>query len=197
VTFPTSVADWRAWIKRSLLTGLAAVLPAVLTVYILWLLFRITGAFFAMPVDFLASNLFGRSLGSVATTLIGAVLTVGLVEYPRPGMYALCFITSREPWRLDDGDRGQLLSVYLPTTPNPTSGYLLLVPKEDVRLLDLTVDEAARIIISGGSLPIPDRRLRGAAGSDPVACPPHSSSPRRAEAQPFTPHPPPREVGSR
>lgn len=197
MTLPTSLADWPAWIKRSLLTGLAVLLPAFLTVYILWLLFRITGAFFAVPVEFLASNLLGWSLGGVATTLISAVLTVGLVEYPRPGMYALCFITSREPWRLDDGDRGQLLSVYLPTTPNPTSGYLLLVPKEDVRLLDLTVDEAARIIISGGSVPIPGRDLRGVAGSDPVACPPHSSSPRRAEAQPFTPHPPPREVGSR
>lgn len=171
--------------KRSLLTGLAVLLPAALTVYILWLLFRITGAFFAVPVEFVARNLFGRNLGGVATTLIGTVLTVGLlvlvgvvaqrlgrnvfhrieerifrrlpvargihravrqlfelfftgggahkavglVEYPRPGMYALCFITSREPWRLGDAPREQLLSVYLPTTPNPTSGYLLLVPK--------------------------------------------------------------------
>ena len=237
MTVPRSLAEWPAWIKRSLLTGLAVLLPAVLTVYILWLLFRITGAFFAVPVEFLASSLLGRSLGGVATTLISAVLTVGLlvgvglvaqrlgrnvfhqleerifrrlpvargihravrqlfdlffteggshkavglVEYPRPGMYALCFITSREPWRLDDGNRGQLLSVYLPTTPNPTSGYLLLVPKEDVILLDLTVDEAARIIISGGSVPSPGRHLRGAAGSDPVARPPHSSSLRRGE----------------
>jgi uncharacterized membrane protein len=96
-------------------------------------------------------------------------------------MYALCFITSREPWRLDDGNRGQLLSVFLPTTPNPTSGFLLLVPKDEVRLLDLTVDEAARIIISGGSIPIPGRLLRSAAGSDAVASIPHPSAPRRGE----------------
>ncbi|MBI2564357.1 MAG: DUF502 domain-containing protein, partial [candidate division NC10 bacterium] len=230
MTFHPSVADWPAWTKRSLLTGLAVLLPAFLTVYILWLLFRSTGAFFAVPVEFLAGNMFGRSLGGVTATLIGAVLTVGLlvvvglvaqrlgrnvfhrleerifqrlpvareihravrqlfdlfftgggahkavglVEYPRPVMYALCFITSREPWWLDDGNRGQLLSVYLPTTPNPTSGYLLLVPKEDVILLDLTVDEAARIIISGGSVPIPGRHLRGSTRSDTVACSPHS-----------------------
>jgi uncharacterized membrane protein len=230
--------DWAARMKRSLLTALAVLLPAVLTVYILWLLFRVTGAFFAVPVEFLARSLLGRNLGGVATTLIGAALTVGLlfavglvaqrlgrnvfhrleerifrrlpvargihravrqlfdlffteggshkavglVEYPRPGMYALCFITSREPWRLDDGDRGQLLSVYLPTTPDPTSGYLLLVPKEDVRRLDLSVEEAARIIISGGSVPIPARHLRGPARSDTVGCSPHSP-PRRGEAR--------------
>jgi uncharacterized membrane protein len=253
VTFPASAADWPAWIKRSLLTGLVVVLPAVLTVYILWLLFRITGAFFAVPVEFLARNLLGRGLGGVATTLISAVLTVGLlavvglaaqrlgrnafhrleeqifrrlplargihravrqlfdlffaeggshravglIEYPRPGMYALCFITSREPWRLDDGARGEVLSVYLPTTPNPTSGFLLLVPKEDVRPLDLSVDEAARIIMSGGSVAIPGRQLRAPAGSAPAAGSPRAFSSRRAEAQTFDPQPPPREVGSR
>jgi uncharacterized membrane protein len=79
-------------------------------------------------------------------------------------MYALCFITSREPWDVVDGGRaGHLVSVYLPTTPNPTSGYLLLVPPEQVKLLDISVEEAARIIMSGGSLSMAGRRLRSTA----------------------------------
>jgi uncharacterized membrane protein len=212
----TSRGDWTAWMRRCVLSGLAVLLPAVLTLYILWLLFRIVGAFVAGPVDVVAGSLFGWRLGTVPTALIGVASTigallaagaiaqrlgpavfhrmeaaafrrlpvargihaalrqlfdlfladgaahrgVGLVEYPRPGMYALCFITSREAWRASD-DRGtRLLSVYLPTTPNPTSGYLLLVPEEDVVRLDLTVDEAARIVISGGSVPMAEGRLR-------------------------------------
>ena len=60
---PSPVLDWTATAKRALLTGLAVVLPAVLTVYILWLLFQVTGAIFAVPVEFLAGHLVGWSLG--------------------------------------------------------------------------------------------------------------------------------------
>jgi len=206
-------------VRRSLLAGLAVVLPGIVTLYILWVLFRVTGAVLAMPVEFLARHLVGRDLADTASTLISAALTaglllavgalaqrvgrsafhrveervfrrlpvargihravrqlfdlffaegsehkaVGLVEYPRPGMYALCFITSRELWHVEGGPGGHLVSVYLPTTPNPTSGFFLLVPPEDVRLLDISVEEAARIIISGGSVRTPGRPLRATA----------------------------------
>jgi len=70
---------------------------------------------------------------------------VVLFEYPRPGLWALGFVTREEP------DAG-LLHVFLPTTPNPTSGFLLLLPREDARELDMTVEEGIRLIISGGAV---------------------------------------------
>lgn len=70
---------------------------------------------------------------------------VVLFEYPRPGAWALGFVTREEP-------AGGLLHIFLPTTPNPTSGFLLLLPREDVRVLDMSVEEGIRLIISGGAV---------------------------------------------
>lgn len=74
---------------------------------------------------------------------------VVLFEYPRPGCYSLGFVTHDEP----DHD---LLSIFLPTTPNPTSGYMLLIPRTDAVVLPLTVEEGIRLIISGGSVLPPE-----------------------------------------
>jgi uncharacterized membrane protein len=83
---------------------------------------------------------------------------VGLVEYPRKGVYALVFV-ARE---LDSGEIGmtpgtRLLSVFMPTTPNPTSGYCFFVHKEEVRVLSLTVEDGAKLLLSAG-LVTPERR---------------------------------------
>jgi len=70
---------------------------------------------------------------------------VVLFSYPRPGMYSLGF-TTHEDLEAD------LVSVFLPTTPNPTSGYMLLVPLSDVRVLDIAVEEAIKLVVSGGAI---------------------------------------------
>ena len=75
---------------------------------------------------------------------------VALIEYPRKGVHCLCFVTNRERWRLPGELERRALSVFIPTTPNPTSGYFLLVPEEDVVAIDISVDEAIKMIISGG-----------------------------------------------
>jgi uncharacterized membrane protein len=82
----------------------------------------------------------------------------GLIEYPRKGIWSIVFIsTSTKGEILERAPiAGAMLSVFLPTTPNPTSGYLLFVPKEDVIVLDMTVEEAAKLVISAG-LVMPDR----------------------------------------
>ena len=82
---------------------------------------------------------------------------VGLVEYPRRGLYAIVFISTETTGeikeRIDDGTG--LISVFLPTTPNPTSGFLLFVPRNEVIMLEMTVEEAAKLVISAG-LVVPD-----------------------------------------
>jgi uncharacterized membrane protein len=75
-----------------------------------------------------------------------------LVEYPRPGIWAIGFVSTRAKGELAAAlaDKGEILSVFLPTTPNPTSGFLLYLPARDVMLLDMKVEDAAKLIISAG-----------------------------------------------
>ncbi len=79
--------------------------------------------------------------------------TVGLIEYPRAGLWALVFVATRTrgevSHRLDTPD-DPMISVFLPTTPNPTSGFLLFVRESDVLHLDMTVEEGAKLVISAG-----------------------------------------------
>ncbi len=70
---------------------------------------------------------------------------VVMFEYPRRGLWALGFLTR------DDEDQ-DLVHVFLPTTPNPTSGYLLLIPRADAIFLDMSVEDGIRLIISGGAV---------------------------------------------
>jgi uncharacterized membrane protein len=75
-----------------------------------------------------------------------------LVEYPRKGIWAIAFISTDAKGEIDRGipvDEG-IISVFLPTTPNPTSGFLLFVPKSDVVELDMSVEDAAKLVISAG-----------------------------------------------
>ena len=85
-----------------------------------------------------------------------------LIEYPRPGLWAVAFVSTTTkgeiPRRIDND--GPILSVFLPTTPNPTSGFLLFVPERDVKLLDMSVEDAAKLIISAG-LVVPDTERPG------------------------------------
>jgi uncharacterized membrane protein len=75
-----------------------------------------------------------------------------LVEYPRKGIWAIAFIATSAKGEIDkkiDGDNGKT-AVFLPTTPNPTSGFLLFVPTRDLIELDMTVEDAAKLVISAG-----------------------------------------------
>lgn len=74
-----------------------------------------------------------------------------LVEYPRKGIWAIAFISTESSGEiLTKSGEPEMMSVFLPTTPNPTSGFLLFVPKKDVVVLDMDVEEAAKLVISAG-----------------------------------------------
>jgi len=75
---------------------------------------------------------------------------VVLVEYPRRGVYCLAFLTNEESYLKLPGVDTDLISIFLPTTPNPTSGFYLLVPTDDVQRLELTPEEAFKVIMSAG-----------------------------------------------
>ena len=76
---------------------------------------------------------------------------VVLVEYPRKGSWAVGFATKENTGEISDKIKKNLINVFVPTTPNPTSGFLLMYPKEDVIYLDLTFEEASKFIVSAGT----------------------------------------------
>ncbi len=73
-----------------------------------------------------------------------------LLEYPRKGLYSLAFQTATELGEVQGRTGEEVVCCFVPTTPNPTSGYIVVVPKKDVTVLDMSVDEALRMIISLG-----------------------------------------------
>jgi len=138
------------------------------------LIFSIT---ILMIIGALTANLFGRTLVSYGEMMLDrmpvvrnvyralkqifeTVLSqsgtsfqnVGLIEYPRKGLYAIVFVSTTTKGEIDQKiEKGKtLLSIFLPTTPNPTSGFLLFVPEKDVLILDMSVEEAAKLVISAG-----------------------------------------------
>ena len=76
---------------------------------------------------------------------------VVLVEYPRKGTWAVGFATKENSGEITRKTNKKLINVFVPTTPNPTSGFLLLFPKEEVIYLDLTFEEASKFIVSAGT----------------------------------------------
>ena len=76
---------------------------------------------------------------------------VVLVEYPRKGSWAVGFATRENKGEISKKSKQNLLNVFVPTTPNPTSGFLLMFPKEEVIYLDMSFEEASRFIVSAGS----------------------------------------------
>ncbi len=75
---------------------------------------------------------------------------VVLVEYPRKGVYALAFTTGMSKGEIQNKTHKNVVNVFVPTTPNPTSGFYLLVPEEELIFLDMNVEDAFKLIISGG-----------------------------------------------
>ena len=86
-----------------------------------------------------------------------------MVEYPRKGIWAVAFVSTETKGEiLEKSGEEEMISVFLPTTPNPTSGFLLFVPKRDIRILDMTVEEAAKLVISAGLVVPPTKAEREA-----------------------------------
>jgi uncharacterized membrane protein len=80
---------------------------------------------------------------------------VVLIEFPRTGVYSIGFLTNRAQGEAQARVATELWTVFVPTTPNPTSGFLLLLPKEQITELDMSVGDGMKMIISGGAVTPP------------------------------------------
>jgi uncharacterized membrane protein len=94
---------------------------------------------------------------------------VVLVQFPRAGMWSIGFITGKTEGEVQELTAEEVVNVFVPTTPNPTSGYLVFVPRRELVMLSMSVEEGIKMVISGGIVTPPDRRQRLA---PPVAAEP-------------------------
>jgi len=81
----------------------------------------------------------------------GSRKSVVLLEYPRKGSWAVGFATKENTSEIKSKTKQNLVNVFVPTTPNPTSGFLLMIPKEDLIYLDMSFEEASKFIVSAGT----------------------------------------------
>lgn len=108
-----------------------------------------------------------RSIYSALKQLFETMLTrssnafrkVVLVEFPRAGAWSIAFLTNESPGEIARRLDGDMVAVYLPTAVNPTSGYLLFVPRASIVTLDMTVEDAMKMVLSGGVVTVPERLL--------------------------------------
>jgi uncharacterized membrane protein len=91
---------------------------------------------------------------------------VVLVEYPRKGVWALGFLTSDARGEVQAITSKEVLNIFVPTTPNPTSGFLLMIPAEEVKMMEMSIGDGMKLIISGGAVVPPF--TPGQAPSEPV-----------------------------
>jgi|TARA_B110000967_G_scaffold199076_1_gene233026 uncharacterized membrane protein len=85
------------------------------------------------------------------TTSEGSQKSVVILEYPRKGIWVVGFATKENKGEISKKTNEELVNIFVPTTPNPTSGFLLMVPKKDVTYLDMNFEEASRFIVSAGT----------------------------------------------
>ncbi len=106
--------------------------------------------FFRIPVLRNVYSSFKQIVDSFMKQNKTAFKEVVMIEYPRKGIYVLGFLTGESRGEVQDSTHTKTLNVFVPTSPNPTSGMLVLVPSQEVTLLKMSVEEGLKLIISGG-----------------------------------------------
>lgn len=132
-------------------TGIILLAGVIATHYAGHKLFRATEYYFkkipiVRSIYFPVKQLTQTVYGNVNT----AFHKVVLVNYPTPDVYTIGFITSKGIKNIEDRTGKATVSVFIPTTPNPTSGMLVMVPEEELIVLDMCVEDAIKLVVSGG-----------------------------------------------
>ena len=152
-----------------LLIAIAALIliGAVTAGYVGRIVVRLSDAALArMPV---VRSIYGATKQIFETVLAQkstAFRQVCLVEYPRHGVWTLGFITGTTVGEVQERTSDEVVNVFLPTTPNPTSGFLLFVPRQDIIFLDMSIEDGIKMVISGGIVTPPESRAQRPAPGD-------------------------------
>ena len=142
--------------------GLAMVVVTLTTVGALTpgivrrLFFRLSEAIISrMPIIYGIYGMVKQVLETMLANKASAFREVALVEYPRPGMWTLGFIAGPTTGQAKDFFDQDMVNVFVPTTPNPTSGFLLITPRDSLKILDMSVEDGFKMLISMGIITPP------------------------------------------
>ena len=169
-----------AKIRNYFLAGVVVMIPIAATVYLTIFIINISEKIlpksinpnqylpFDIPgLEILIAFLILTFIGLLSLTFLGKRLllinqkilnkipilrTIVLLEYPRKGIWSIGFATNENKGEISNKLNRILVNVFVPTTPNPTSGFLLMVPKEDLIYLDMNFEDASKFIMSAGSI---------------------------------------------
>ncbi len=106
------------------------------------------------------SSLYGaikQILETVMASKSQAFRDVVMLEYPRKGVWSIGFVTGVTQGQIQENTKQETMNVFVPTTPNPTSGYLLFVPKKELKYLSLSVEEGIKLVVSAGII-VPEEK---------------------------------------
>ena len=153
------------WIGRQV-PGLGFISMIVLILLVGLLTRNLIGRLFLAWFENLLRTIpFVRSVYSAIKDLVSAFAIGGksktfrqvvMTQYPRSGLYCIGFVTNEMPCTMPDGRRIDFLNVYIPNPPNPTSGFLVLIPREEAITLNLSIEDGLKLVLSGGIV-IPEK----------------------------------------
>lgn len=178
----------RVFFPEARVPGLGLVMTLLVILLLGWLSTKVVGRRMIRGFERLIQRVpVGRTIYASTKGVLEAVskaqeeafTRVVLIEYPKANLFALAFVTRGARWEAVDPRTADVLLVFVPTTPNPTSGFLLLVPRTEAIPLPISVEEGIRMVISGGILlpEIPElhARPRPEQEAEPAASPVEAS----------------------
>jgi uncharacterized membrane protein len=167
------VAGLLPWVSQNSFTSLPGV-GLIIGVVLITLIGAVAAGFLGRWIIRLGESILNRMpvvrsiygaikqiLETVISTQSDAFREVILVEYPRRGLWVIGFVTGSTKEEVARRIDGEMVNVFVPTTPNPTSGFLLFCPRDEVIFMNMSVEDAVKLVVSGGIVTPPDDAAKG------------------------------------
>lgn len=146
--------------------GLGLLVALVFFIIVGWFATNILGRFFIRVSEYIVDRVpVIRTIYAAVKQIFETIMAsksqafreVVMLEYPRKGVWSIGFVTGRSEGEVQQATKEETINVFVPTTPNPTSGYLLFVPKKELKYLKMTVEDGIKLVVSAGIITPPDR----------------------------------------
>lgn len=150
---------------RTTIPGIGVLIALIFFITVGWFATNILGRLFIRLSEYflhrmpIVRSLYGaikQILETVMASQSQAFREPVMLEYPRTGIWSIGFVTGRTKGEVQNLTDQETINVFVPTTPNPTSGYLLFVPKQDLIFLEMSVEEAIKLVVSAGIITPPE-----------------------------------------
>ena len=158
--------SFNGFYEETAVPGLGLIIAIIFFIIVGWFATNVLGRFIIRVYEYMLDRM------PVIRTLYGAIKQIFetimasqssafreavMLQYPRKGVWSIGFVTGRTEGEVQGATKEETINVFVPTTPNPTSGYLLFVPKKELVYLNMTVEEAVKLVVSAGIITPPDR----------------------------------------